>query len=183
MINNGTMIDRGMWSHAVAPPHSDMAIRAISEEEGLPLRDIGLAPAPSKPPPAFSYAVELFHLGLFANEALVSVGTFILEDLPSADTSTYSVKQNHWRLRGMATLPDHRGKGYASAVLDCGIWEVVFRQGRLLWFNGRSTAAQFYRARGFRQIGHERIIPGLQPHFRFSMDLSDKLLAMEERER
>jgi predicted GNAT family N-acyltransferase len=60
------------------------------------------------------------------------------------------------QLRGMATDPDPeiRGRGHGSRLLDAGI-ERASEHATHLWANARSTALDFYVARGFRVVGPE----------------------------
>lgn len=143
----------------------DLHVCFVSEEAGLDLRTSELAPAPAKPVPAYPYAKVLFHVGAYCGSTLVSVGTFILEDMESDQDSQSSGCS--WRIRGMATTKDFRRLGFASAVLDHGLREIRRRGGRLVWCNGRTTAGSFYGNRGFEQIGDERHESGLPPHYRF----------------
>lgn len=144
---------------------TDLHVRFISEEAGLEIRTLELAPAPPRPVPAYPYAKVLFHVGAYRRRSLVSVGSFILEDMDEEEESLFPGLG--WRIRGMATASDFRGLGYASAVLDHGLRELRRRGGLLVWCNGRSTARAFYLHHGFEQLGEERHLPGLQPHYRF----------------
>ncbi|WP_354084727.1 GNAT family N-acetyltransferase [Bradyrhizobium sp. S3.3.6] len=144
---------------------TDLHVCLISEEGGFDLRTSELAPAPPKPVPAYPDAKALFHVGAYCGSVLASVGTFTLEDMDSDQGSQSSGRS--WRIRGMATARDFRRLGFASAVLDHGLREIRKRGGLLVWCNGRTTARWFYRHHGFEQIGGERQVPGLQPHYRF----------------
>ncbi|WP_442869585.1 GNAT family N-acetyltransferase [Bradyrhizobium sp. CCBAU 11386] len=144
---------------------TDLHVCLISEEAGLELRTLALAPAPPRPVPAYPHAKALFHVGAYCGSALVSVGTFMLEDMESAQEGQLSGRS--WRIHGMATAQEFRRLGFATAVLDHGLREVRRLGGLLVWCNGRITASSFYRHHGFEQIGDERHLPGLPAHFRF----------------
>lgn len=60
-----------------------------------------------------------------------------------------------WQLRGMATVPQRRGQGIGTAVLDAAVEAVVDRGGRLLWCDARTTARMFYAQHGFTADGAE----------------------------
>ncbi|MCC8944237.1 GNAT family N-acetyltransferase [Bradyrhizobium sp. Arg62] len=144
---------------------TDLHVRFISEEAGLELRTLALAPAPPRPVPAYPSAKALFHVGAYCGSALASVGTFVLEDM---ETDQDDQSSGHsWRVHGMATAPEFRRLGFASAVLDHGLREIRRRAGLLVWCNGRTTASSFYRHHGFEQIGGERTLPGFPTHYRF----------------
>ncbi|WP_375166762.1 GNAT family N-acetyltransferase [Bradyrhizobium brasilense] len=144
---------------------TDLHVCLISEEAGFDLRTSELAPAPPKPVPAYPDAKAQFHVGAYCGPILASVGTFTLEDIDS-DQGSQSFGHS-WRIRGMATAKDFRRCGFASAVLEHGLREIRRCRGLLVWCNGRTTASSFYRYHKFEQIGGERQLPGLQPHFRF----------------
>ncbi|MDQ6727098.1 MAG: GNAT family N-acetyltransferase [Actinomycetota bacterium] len=69
-----------------------------------------------------------------------------------------------WRLRGMATVPEARGRGFGMALLAaCGA-HVAGAGGTELWCNARRAAVGFYRRGGFDVVGAEFEVPGLGPH-------------------
>ena len=71
-----------------------------------------------------------------------------------------------WQLRGMATLPEFRGRGLGRAVLD--EMEAEFAPGRgagaLLWCNARVPAVGFYETMGWRVVSPGFEIPTAGPH-------------------
>ncbi len=69
-----------------------------------------------------------------------------------------------WRLRGMATRADLRGRGIGSAVLDAVIAHVAAEGGGLLWCNARVPAVGLYRRFGFLTWGEEWVEPVIGPH-------------------
>ena len=73
-----------------------------------------------------------------------------------------------WRLRGMATAPEHRAEGVGRRVLDTAIDVAVSAGGTLLWCNARTTARSFYERAGFTAVGEPWDEPGLGPHVRMS---------------
>ena len=64
----------------------------------------------------------------------------------------------------MATLPDVRGRGFATAVLDASVDHVAGEGGGELWCNARVPALGFYRRSGFEVEGDEFEIDGIGPH-------------------
>ncbi len=159
---SGTAIDQSPTSD------TDLRVCLISEEAGLDLRTSELAPAPAKAVPAYPYAKVLFHVGAYCGPTLASVATFILEGM---EPHQESQSGRSWRIRGMATAKDFRRLGFASSVLHHGLREIRRRGGLLVWCNGRKAAGSFYRHHGFEQIGEERHVPGLPPHYRFKRAL------------
>jgi hypothetical protein len=60
-----------------------------------------------------------------------------------------------WRFRGMATVAEHRNRGVGGELLEAGVAEVRARGGTVVWCNGRTGAADFYRRHGFVSRGEE----------------------------
>ncbi len=69
-----------------------------------------------------------------------------------------------WRLRGMATRPELRGRGLGAAVLDACVAHVAARGGGLLWCNARVPAVPLYARAGFVTHGDEWVDPTIGPH-------------------
>jgi GNAT superfamily N-acetyltransferase len=73
-----------------------------------------------------------------------------------------------WQLRGMATLPEFRGKGIGRALLEQ--MEAEFDgtgqagAGTLLWCNARVPAVGFYQTMGWRVVSGQFEIPTAGPH-------------------
>jgi len=147
-------------------------IRLINETEAFALREIALAPAKARIPPAYPTAPDQFHVGAFFEGIIVSAASFIIED-PDVEDSFIAAPYRSWRVRAMATLPSFRRRGCASLVLNHGIDEIRNRRGVVIWCNGRVTAAPFYEHHGFRQIGNIRHLPNLPNHYRFVRELVD----------
>jgi GNAT superfamily N-acetyltransferase len=69
-----------------------------------------------------------------------------------------------WRVRGMATMPEHRERGVGAALLDACLEHAAAQGGRLAWCNARTPAAGFYARFGFAAQGGEFELPGIGPH-------------------
>lgn len=82
---------------------------------------------------------------------VVSVATVFPEPCPwKADAPDAA---RHWRLRGMATLDGHKGRGIGGAVFRAAVARIVDTGGTLLWFVARGDAIPFYLRHGFRREG------------------------------
>lgn len=68
-----------------------------------------------------------------------------------------------WWLRGMATAPEARGRGYARAVVTAAL-DHVDALGGGVWCNARLPAVGFYEQLGFERIGEEWTVPLTGPH-------------------
>jgi GNAT superfamily N-acetyltransferase len=69
-----------------------------------------------------------------------------------------------WRIRGMATRSDSRGRGFGRQVLDLLIEHVVDHGGGLLWCNARIPALSLYERAGFLPRGDVFELPEIGPH-------------------
>ncbi len=76
-----------------------------------------------------------------------------------------------WRLRGMATVAEHRNRGVGGRMLEAGVAEVARQSGKLVWCNGRVAATAFYQRHGFAIRGDEFDLAPAGPHFLFVRQL------------
>ena len=102
---------------------------------------------------------QTFHLGAFIDSQLVSVASFYFERNETLED------EYQYRLRGMATLPEHRGKGLSSSLLKTAFPIIKQNFCKLLWCNARSEAQGFYQKVGFEKVGEEFEIPTVGPHY------------------
>jgi predicted GNAT family N-acyltransferase len=132
-----------------------VAVRHEVLRPGLPV-ETALYPEDDNP--------GVFHVAVReADGRIIACATFFPEDLDS---------QPAWRLRGMATLETHRNTGVGGRLLEAGVDEVARRGGSLVWCNGRSSAGDFYRRHGFKEVSDEFIAgPHQVPHFLFARTL------------
>ncbi|NNG03374.1 MAG: GNAT family N-acetyltransferase [Inquilinus sp.] len=143
-------------------------IDRISADTAFPLRANILRAA--LPPEESRYPQddwpETLHIGGFLDDRLVCVASFLPEAQEPGEPS------GAFRLRGMVTVPEYRGRGIGGAVLDRGIADLIAAGARLLWCNGRTGAVEFYARHGFRRVGEEFETPGTGPHYRFLRPLA-----------
>lgn len=69
-----------------------------------------------------------------------------------------------WRIRGMATEPDQRGKGAGAAVLQALVASALAAGATRIWCNARTPARRFYLRAGFREASAEFELPDIGPH-------------------
>jgi GNAT superfamily N-acetyltransferase len=100
-----------------------------------------------EPPDAF--AVGAFDGG----ERLVAVGFVGADCEPGA-----------WRVRGMATEPEARGRGAGSAVLARLVEHATVSGATRVWCNARIPARTFYERAGFTVVSEEFDVPQIGPH-------------------
>ena len=92
--------------------------------------------------------------------AVVAVGTALRAALPwDPDMSGAG-----WRVRGMATAPECRGRGLGTAVLDALVSAVAGAGATVVWCNARVPARRLYERAGFSVRGEEFDVPQLGPH-------------------
>ena len=105
-----------------------------------------------------------FHLGLFHNDTIVGVASFMEDTYPA-------YRGDQVRLRGMAVLPSYRNRGLAEILLKKGEQMLIQRGKTLLWFNARIVALKFYQNLGYTIDGEEFDTPQVGPHFRMKKKL------------
>lgn len=102
---------------------------------------------------------DSFHLGAFEDKDLVAVGSFYKERQPTV------LGHFQWRLRGMAVLPDFRGKGVGQQLLRFAFDELKAKRADVLWCQARESAAGFYTKLGFGIKGEPFTLEGIGIHF------------------
>ena len=106
-----------------------------------------------------------FHLGAFVDKKLVSVASFYFERHPTFPEAY------QYRLRGMATLPDHQGQGLSSSLLRTAFPVIKQNQCPLLWCNAREKAMGFYTKVGFQATGEHFTIQNVGKHILMSVKI------------
>ncbi len=104
-------------------------------------------------------AHDTLHVGAFDEDTLVGVASVIREAPPWAPHD-----ERAWRLRGMATGPEVRGRGYGGALLERCLEHALEHGGDLAWCTARVPAAGFYRRFGFETVGDVYEAPAIGPH-------------------
>ena len=142
-----------------SPKQSD--IRPISVTEARELRHAVLRPHQKPAELVFrgDDAPDAMHVGAFLDGKLVGIASVAREPFPGEP------QLDAWRLRGMATLPEARRKGYGAALVQALVAHVAAHGGNLIWCHGRTSALPFYHAVGFREHGEEFTVPVTGPHF------------------
>lgn len=104
-----------------------------------------------------------FHLGAEvdrdgSDDRLISVVSFVREHCVQLPGS------HQYRLRGMATAQEHRGKGMGAALLRSGLEHLHHLKADLVWCNAREAALGFYEREGFTSQGAAFLIEGIGLH-------------------
>ena len=101
---------------------------------------------------------DTFHLGLFINNELVSIVSFM-----RSDYKEFTEKQ--FQLRGMATKENYQGKGFGKMLITKSEELLKEKEVIIVWCNARIVALDFYKKQGFKIIGKEFDIPQIGGHF------------------
>lgn len=72
--------------------------------------------------------------------------------------------EDGWRIRGMATNEELRGRGFGARLLDAVLVHVAARGGGLIWCHARVPAQRFYHRAGFVTRGEPWDDPDLGRH-------------------
>lgn len=140
---------------------ANIEIRSIRADETRFLRHKVLRPSQAPEELIFSgdHSPESLHLGAFLDGELVGVASVCRERCPDDN------RLDAWRLQGMAVASTVQGHGCGRQLLERGIQHVADRGGTLLWCEGRTGVAGFYRAMGFELHGEEFVKPISGPHY------------------
>ncbi len=103
---------------------------------------------------------EVFAVGAFEGERLVAVGLIGPEGEPGA-----------WRVRGMATAPDARGRGAGTAVLEALLEHARGYGAERVWASVRVPARSLYERAGFVVVSDEFEPPHIGPHVIMSREV------------
>jgi len=111
-------------------------------------------------------ASEALHAGARdGNGAIVGVATVVPEPYPRDPGSA------DWRLRGMATEPEARGRGVGRALLAACLAHARARGARRVWCTARIGALRFYERAGFTVESEAFDVPGIGPHVYMTLAL------------
>jgi GNAT superfamily N-acetyltransferase len=131
-----------------------LVIREIPMAETRPLRQSILRPHQTLDELAAHEPEDGFAVGAFEGGDLIAVG-FIG---PDGD-------EDAWRVRGMATVAEARGRGAGTAVLEALVTHAREHRGTRVWCNARTPARSLYERAGFVVASDEFEIPQIGPHF------------------
>lgn len=129
-------------------------VREVPIAETRPLRQAILRPHQTLDDLAAHEPADAFAVGVFDGETLLSVGFVAREGEPGA-----------WRVRGMATIAEARGRGAGAAVLDALVTHARERGAQRIWCNARTPARSLYERAGFVVASDEFELPQIGPHF------------------
>ena len=129
-------------------------MRPIPVDSTRPLRQAVLRPNKSLAELATHESPGAFAAGAFDGERLVAVG-FIAPEGTSGS----------WRVRGLATEPELRGRGAGAAVLESLVAHAIANRATRIWCTARTPARAFYERGGFVVISERFEIESIGPHY------------------
>ena len=106
------------------------------------------------------------HLGALVDNHLVSIASLYDAHYPLDDTLP------GWQLRGVATLPQSRGRGLASTLVREAVAFAATQRASLVWCNVRIKAQGMYFRQGFYAVGDEFMIADIGWHRLMRCDLT-----------
>jgi GNAT superfamily N-acetyltransferase len=133
---------------------AELEVREIPIAATRALRQAVLRPHQTPDELASHETPDAFAVGVFAADALVAVGFVGPEGGPGA-----------WRVRGMATVPEARGRGAGAAVLDALVDHALEQGATRIWCNARTPARTLYERAGFCVASDEFELPEIGPHY------------------
>lgn len=149
---------------------SDLIIRHVPAEATHPLRQKVLRP--HQPIAMMDFAGDrdpaTTHVAAIdpASHQVLGIASIYLVPPPDCfhAASPLLASGSRWQLRGMATDPAIRGRGWGRRLLLASIDHAAGSGGTVMWCNARTEALPFYERLDFRAFGDEYTPPGLGPH-------------------
>ncbi|MFD1851927.1 GNAT family N-acetyltransferase [Oceanobacillus bengalensis] len=137
-----------------------LGVRLIEPEMTYSLRHRVLRPNQSIEDSKYEidHEAHTFHVGAFYQGKLISVASFVVENLPD-----FSIERQY-RLRQMATLEEFRKLGAGRSIVDFGENIIRARGYDLIWCKGRTAVQEYYRKLGFDAYGDIFDYPPIGPH-------------------
>ncbi len=138
-----------------------VVVKAIPAPATQPLRHLILRP--NQPVDECIYPGDedsgTAHFGAFLEGKLIGVASIYNQSLEGEGSPDV------WRIRGMVTLEEMRGRGCGGRLLEACFDHAQSHNGDEIWCNARTTVMGFYERFGFRKQGEEFDLPGIGPHF------------------
>lgn len=127
---------------------ADWRVELIPAERTRPLRKRVLRPNFDEARLVFpgDEVTSTFHVGTLIGDEVVGIMTVMRDPQPGIEAPA-------WRIRGMATAPEHQGSGFGRAMIERGCGEAWSRDRDAIWCNAREIAFGFYEKLGFVRVG------------------------------
>src|SRR5690606_16588228 len=138
-----------------------VSIKQIHYTETYPVRQVILRPGRSLET-CFFQGDELettFHGGLFMEEKLVGIISLFKSNSPLFS------QESQYQIRGMAVLEDYQKYGFGRQWVTHSEAFLKNISTKLIWFNAREVAVNFYKKSGYQIMGDVFEIPDVGPHY------------------
>jgi len=147
-----------------------MRTTAVDASAVRPLRAEVLRPGQSRDQLIFPGDDEpdTLHAAVAVEGRIVGVASVMREPYP------HNPRDGDWRIRGMATSAEMRGRGIGAALLARCEEHVRDHAGARLWCNARVRARALYERAGFTVDGDVFEIPMVGPHHLMRKPLRDQ---------
>lgn len=133
-------------------------MRVVDAEETLDLRQRVLRPHQTKDE-VRAQGDGSPNIAVYEDGRVVATANVRPEGMPGDE------REGDWRLRGMASEPELRGKGYGAIALRAALDYARERGAKRVWCNARTPAVGFYERHGFTVVGEEFDLPDAGPHY------------------
>jgi len=146
----------------VSQAPAGVGVHRVDAQRGRALRMAVLRPAQAPGEPMYASERDprtAHYAALDGAGGVLAVGSVMAEAHPREP------RAGDWRVRGMATRPELRGRGLGALVLDALERHARERGGRRAWCNARTPARAFYERAGWSAEGEEFEIEEIGPHF------------------
>jgi len=143
-------------------PLEGWSVERVAAREVLPLRAAVLRPGLPESSARFEgdESPEAIHLAIRQEERTVAVASAIPDGLPG------DPRPGDWRVRGMASVPELRGRGMGAALLSAIESRTRAVGARRLWCNARVGAVGLYERAGYGPVGARFELAGIGEHAR-----------------
>ena len=101
---------------------------------------------------------DAFHVGIFDQHRLVSIGSFFAMESPRLEMKP------QYRLRAMATDPDYRRRHAGKELIEFAVERLRNAGIRVLWCDARLIAVPFYESLGFHKEPYVYEVPLIGAH-------------------
>lgn len=113
-----------------------------------------------------------YHIALYCENELVSFIS-LMNETKKDSTELYSDENPIYRLRGVSTHPDFRGRRFATILIQ---YALIFLRNELkakrIWFYARLNALSMYEKLGFKYTSDVFDIPPVGLHREMALELS-----------
>ncbi len=138
---------------AQIPPERAFSLRQAVLRPWLSIEELAASDVPA---PTFAALAE--------DGNVLCCATLLCDEAPAAVPASARGRLAGYRLRNMATAPEHRGEGLGRALLGAVLDFVADNGGGLLWCHARIPAVGFYEKLGLERAGEEFTVERIGPH-------------------